>query len=123
MLYFGFADARLTSVRPSFSRFFRTISAFCPFTSGMVSCLGAALVLSALGSANAEGWVTVTVDEEVPVWLPHADKANAAKIAATDAIAQLVRREAAAPGLLAADPLRPIALRPHVPSMFLRGAG
>ena len=31
-LYFGFADDRLTSVRPGFSRFFRTISAFWPFT-------------------------------------------------------------------------------------------
>ena len=63
-LYFGFADDRLTSARPRSPRFFRTISAFRPFTSGMVTWDVAALVLVALGFAKAECWVTVTVDNE-----------------------------------------------------------
>lgn len=71
-LYLGFADDRLTSVSPMFSSFLRTISAFCPDTSGMVSCDDAAAVVvatwvgGAAGVATAYvdcgGWVTVTVD-------------------------------------------------------------
>jgi hypothetical protein len=51
-LYSGFAEDRLTSVRPIFSRFLRTISAFCPDTSEMVICVGAALM--GAGSATAD---------------------------------------------------------------------
>lgn len=73
MLYFGFADARFTSVRPRCSRFLRTISAFWPVTSGIVICVGAgASVVVTTGAGACAIVVLVTVTGAEVVVVPHA---------------------------------------------------